>query len=353
MTTRDLELVSVVESANSPTEEKQGIPQTFKRKTKERQDSLWKGVCFQLMSSLMAVATFTFVKISNTTNHIPNPQIILISSCVTFSMAAIIAFVNKVDLSDGLNYKKLLMLRSLSGMVNISVTPTAIQYLNLSVATTLMNTGPIIGVIFGVLFLKERFSATQGLAAVVSFFGVVLIAMPCLLFLMACDGDQAWNAYLILPLVSGFSRAFTRVMVRSCKTIHWVMPVLVAAAPMIPVSLLFMLVSGMYTSLSFEAFFTVSLSGCVGTTGHIFMVKATLVAEIGFSMPLSYLSVVLCFLVDALYFNSPVGKTHIIGAAVIFAGLVLLTWAKYSQKKTPSVYQKEPLREEATLAAGK
>eukprot|EP00357_Protocruzia_adherens_P028567 CAMPEP_0115008812 /NCGR_PEP_ID=MMETSP0216-20121206/22174_1 /TAXON_ID=223996 /ORGANISM="Protocruzia adherens, Strain Boccale" /LENGTH=360 /DNA_ID=CAMNT_0002376369 /DNA_START=28 /DNA_END=1110 /DNA_ORIENTATION=+ len=307
----------------------QGSSQPHKRT--ERQDSFWLAIIFQLLSSLCVVVTFTCVKISNTTNHIPNAQIMVIRSSVTTIASLALAKFYGVSFSVTREESKALSARATFGLINIACQTYGIQHLNLAVSTTLLNTGPIFGVVFGVLFLGEKFSRIQVAALGSTFMGVVLIAMPCLLLLMPCDGNQAWNFYLCLPLLAGIARACTRVTVRTCKNLHWVIPVFFGGFPVVVVVGTYMLIFGAYTSLDLKAFLTIVMSGVAGTASHIFMVRATQVSEIGLSMPLSYISVILMFFVDTVIFDFDARANQILGAVIIFFGILCLAYAKYRQ----------------------
>ncbi|KAG5651370.1 hypothetical protein H0H81_008904 [Sphagnurus paluster] len=69
----------------------------------------------------------------------------------------------------------------------------SLEYLSLSDATVLTFLAPICTGIAGALFLKEKYSTKQALAAVFSLFGVVLIARPVFLF---GDGKASQESHL-------------------------------------------------------------------------------------------------------------------------------------------------------------
>eukprot|EP00357_Protocruzia_adherens_P004668 CAMPEP_0114976276 /NCGR_PEP_ID=MMETSP0216-20121206/2577_1 /TAXON_ID=223996 /ORGANISM="Protocruzia adherens, Strain Boccale" /LENGTH=101 /DNA_ID=CAMNT_0002337175 /DNA_START=178 /DNA_END=480 /DNA_ORIENTATION=- len=100
MKAREIELQAVVDPTDVESNDIQNLPKPPETKVQEKQDSLYKGVCYQLACSLMLVVTYTCVKISNSINDVPNPQIILIRASVTVVVALSVAYWEKVDLSE-------------------------------------------------------------------------------------------------------------------------------------------------------------------------------------------------------------------------------------------------------------
>lgn len=75
-----------------------------------------------------------------------------------------------------------LVIRGVSGFIGLFGLYYSLQYLSLSDVTVLYFLTPIITAGLGILFLREAASWKQGVAGVVSLFGVILIAKPTSLF---------------------------------------------------------------------------------------------------------------------------------------------------------------------------
>eukprot|EP00357_Protocruzia_adherens_P033233 CAMPEP_0115036272 /NCGR_PEP_ID=MMETSP0216-20121206/42017_1 /TAXON_ID=223996 /ORGANISM="Protocruzia adherens, Strain Boccale" /LENGTH=338 /DNA_ID=CAMNT_0002416055 /DNA_START=145 /DNA_END=1162 /DNA_ORIENTATION=+ len=257
----------------------------------------WYGVGFQVLASTMFAINFMCVKVAHQAYNLGNNQILFYRSIVPYRMpaeAALVLYLNYIS----------------------------IDHLDLYVVSALGHTAPLFGVIFGVIWFKEKLTQGQALALLVASAGVWLITMPL-------SHGQKWSIFLMFPLFAGLLRAMSRAVVKACKGIQWILPVLAAGVVVFVSSGIGMAIEGSYVPLDWGSFFLLMGLGVAGTLGNAFMVRATLVAELGLTMSISYIGVVLNFLADSFLFHAVITWNEVLGGVAIFTGLLILTFLKY------------------------
>mmetsp|Transcript_2995 Transcript_2995/g.3210 ORF Transcript_2995/g.3210 Transcript_2995/m.3210 type:complete len:364 (+) Transcript_2995:104-1195(+) len=282
----------------------------------------WYGVGFQVLASTMFAINFMCVKVAHQAYNLGNNQILFYRSIVTLSYAGGFMFINKIPISHGLPYKWPLLTRSIVAALVLYLNYISIDHLDLYVVSALGHTAPLFGVIFGVIWFKEKLTQGQALALLVASAGVWLITMPL-------SHGQKWSIFLMFPLFAGLLRAMSRAVVKACKGIQWILPVLAAGVVVFVSSGIGMAIEGSYVPLDWGSFFLLMGLGVAGTLGNAFMVRATLVAELGLTMSISYIGVVLNFLADSFLFHAVITWNEVLGGVAIFTGLLILTFLKY------------------------
>jgi drug/metabolite transporter (DMT)-like permease len=88
------------------------------------------------------------------------------------------------------NMRRLLFARGFLGFFGVSGLYFSLQYLSLSDAVAITFLVPMITGIMAWIILHERYSFVQGICAIISFFGVLLIAKPSFIFGERIDQDS-------------------------------------------------------------------------------------------------------------------------------------------------------------------
>mmetsp|Transcript_35609 Transcript_35609/g.40441 ORF Transcript_35609/g.40441 Transcript_35609/m.40441 type:complete len:347 (-) Transcript_35609:52-1092(-) len=297
-----------------------------------------RGIIFQILSSIFVFIMFFCVKMSNSINGISNPQILTVRGYIMMTIGLMISKVEKVDFSCLSEYKHRLGARMTLGFFSVALNHISLQVLTLSMSATLFNVNPIIGVFLAAIIFKERISTMQIFALFLAFLGIIVLVLP--------GEDNSFNGYMMLPLIAGCTRALALMCVRSCKGIHWIIPVMALSLPLCVLCPIYLWLSGEYVPFTWETLSYVVVGGFTGTLSSIFMTKSLQVAEMGLNLPISYLSVILTFLADEIWFDVGIEWNQIWGSLIIFSGVLCVTYVKYQHSQE----EKTKLRKQASVS---
>eukprot|EP00357_Protocruzia_adherens_P036574 CAMPEP_0115006778 /NCGR_PEP_ID=MMETSP0216-20121206/20716_1 /TAXON_ID=223996 /ORGANISM="Protocruzia adherens, Strain Boccale" /LENGTH=338 /DNA_ID=CAMNT_0002373453 /DNA_START=174 /DNA_END=1190 /DNA_ORIENTATION=- len=322
--TSDLELNAPLLEAK-PTRKQSSSPMTARQ-------AFFKVITLQICASLAIFLMQLSAKVSTSMNGVSSAQILTVRGYVTLIFGIIVILKDKVDLSLILVHKTALFWRMVLGFAHNTLFTIGIQFLNLSMASVIFNINPFLGVILGAIILKEKISRMQVVALMFTLIGVVLLLMPCV-FTASCGADTSLNGYVIFPLLAALARAFAMVGIRKCKGIHWILPTLALAASFCVISPIILIVTGDY--VPFDSTNTpVLLMGAVfGIGSNMFTAKALAIGDMGFNMPITYLTVILSSFVDVVVMNVDIAWNQWAGTAVIFMGIVCVTFFKYQTQQ--------------------
>jgi len=132
-----------------------------------------KGILYILLSSLFFAFMAAFVK---SVAHIPLAEKIFFRNFV--GIIAMFWLIKKDNISLIPNNKKLIIMRSLSGLAGVTCYFYSITYLPLADAAILNRTSPLFVVILSVLFLHEKVTKKQFYALLTALIGAIFVVKP-------------------------------------------------------------------------------------------------------------------------------------------------------------------------------
>lgn len=207
------------------------------------------------------------------------------------------------------------LLRALMFMAMTGINFWALQYLQLTVTSSIFFTVPLIIALLGAPLLGEKLDAGRWIAIIVGFIGVLVIVRP---------GSSHFHPAMIASLVNAVLYALFMLMTRrlaaydSPETIQY-LPAVGAAIGLAP----FAIAAWEMPDTALE--WTVAcLTGVLGASGHYLLALAHRYAPATVIAPFLYQQVFYMALFGYLVFNDVPGAPVWIGAAIVIAsGLYL------------------------------
>lgn len=245
---------------------------------------------------------------------------------------------------------RLLVVRGLLGGLSTSAAFLALKYLNLSVATVIVSTGPILTGILRPcrrhhshpLPLWPPFEYTKGAATLMCFAGVVTISSGGFLVPM----DNFWLG-LACALAAAVLSALVNVTIheiREEKTLTITLYSMGACTLLALPGMCIVLTSSTSTSstASTETWSIYNLSrlgltGVASFSAQCFKTRSLQISEDLSVINLRYLEILFCILWDVAVLHSRLRATNVVGVALVLGGCVVHTIAgMFSLKETPT-----------------
>ena len=219
------------------------------------------------------------------------------------------------------NNPKLLLARSVVGVVSLATFFIALQRIPLGSAVSIRYLGPIFGAFLAWLYLKEKVSRWQWISFAVAFSGVIVI-----------KGFDLRIDYLSLGLVltSAFFLGMVFVLIRYLSDKEHFLTIINH----------FMIVC-MLVGLCFVAYWRFPLPhewgsvigiGIFGLFGQAFMTKAFQYSEASVLAPFKYMELVYALIMGYVFFGEGYTLLPMLGIILIIAGMVMNIYGK--EKKT-------------------
>jgi len=215
--------------------------------------------------------------------------------------------------------KKLLVLRSVVGMISLSCFFFAIQRIPLGSAVSIRYLGPFFGALLAIQFLNEKVNAKQWLSFVLAFSGVLVLKG----FDLRID-----NLSFILLIISAILVGAVFVLVRFLSAIEHYLTIIN-----------YFMVFGMLGGLLFypywiwpqpERYILIALLGITGMVGQIFMTLAFKESEATVLAPFKYMELVFALGLAYILYGESYSLLPILGITVIIAGVLLNVMFKRS-----------------------
>ena len=181
-------------SAASMTPELEGeIPAPEENVAKEQADGAFFMVAGAFFFSLMGLLVKTVGE------RIPIQEIVLVRAVFTFTLSYLA--LRQLEVSPWGQRRAMLLGRGIVGFIALSGFYYSVVHMPLASATVVQYTNPIFAALFAVPVLRERITARDFIALIVSIFGVLLIAQPSFL-VRGFEVDQN-----LLPVAIGLTGA--------------------------------------------------------------------------------------------------------------------------------------------------
>jgi len=209
------------------------------------------------------------------------------------------------------------LIRGLMFMAMTGINFWALQYLQLTITSSIFFTVPLIIAILGAPLLGERLDAGRWIAIIVGFVGVLVIVRP---------GSADFHPAMLASLLNAVLYAIFMMMTRrlaaydSPETIQY-LPAIVATIGLAPFAIAAWEVPD--TALEWTLACTM---GVLGATGHYMLAMAHRYAPSTVIAPFLYQQVFYMALFGYLVFGDVPGPAVWIGAAIVIASGLYLFW---------------------------
>lgn len=218
------------------------------------------------------------------------------------------------------------LLRILAAIIGVQLWVKALNLqFPIGEGVALLMTSPLFASIGAFLFLKEKATATRIVVTIIGFSGAVLILNP---------SYQAMNYVTFLPLAAAFFWAIYSLLIKYlADTDHPLTLLFYLYLLMFPINLL-LAVTGNFSHgiKGFNFDFTWEISGYLLLLGfltmiaHFTLVQAYRIADAIYIQPFDYLKLPLNTLLGWLFFGWVVGTQFWMGACIMIAALLYITY---------------------------
>ena len=210
------------------------------------------------------------------------------------------------------NQRKLLILRSLAGLIAIVLFFTGLQRLQLGDAVALRYLSPIFALFFATFFLKEKIKNIQWLFISFAFIGVMI--------LKGFSGKIPTSG-LVIMLLAAFFTGIVYVMIRylSHKDHYLVIVFYFMTLSTVIGGIVSMFVWSQPQGIEWLFLVALSISGFFG---QIFMTMALKGEEANKIVPLKYTEVIFTLIIGIVFFNESYNLYSLFGIALILSALL-------------------------------
>ncbi|MCC5910449.1 MAG: DMT family transporter [Clostridiaceae bacterium] len=278
-----------------------------------------KGIFFMIISSLFFALMATFVRLSG---DLPTMEKVFFRNLVGFIASAYMIFKSGESFKG--NNTKLLIYRSLFGLIGIFFYFYAIDRLPLGNAVVLNQMNPFFVIIFAFLFLQEHIKKLQAVAIITALAGVIFIVRPGL-------------NYTVIPAISGLLSAMfaaaAYTIIRHLRLTDSPQTIVFYFTGITTIVSMPFLIFGEFIMPTTFQWIALLLVGVFATLAQFFMTHAYRYAEAGDLSIYSYGNTIFSTLIGIVILREMLDILSFIGIALILIG----AYVNYQSKKTTPV----------------
>lgn len=296
-----------------------------------------KGIVYIILSGLCFLVVNFFVKILgagpnqdliDNIQHYPGHELVLVRSIITFAISWAIIQHRGISMW-GVN-KKWLIIRGLAGTVALTIFFYTIHEIPLAIAILTQNLSPIFTVILAMILLKERVRLLQWFFIVMSFAGVVLIAVS-----QIGDGDVGFEEislfWMGMGLVSAFISGIAYSAIMKLRTTDEPI-VIVMYFPMVAIPLMTILCLFEFTMPRGIEWLILVIIGIFTQFAQVYMTKALHEGAAATITPFKYLGVVYGLIIGYFFFSEQFTWEVDLGIAIVLVGVLCNALVRIRQR---------------------
>lgn len=217
---------------------------------------------------------------------------------------------------------------------------SALQYLPITVTTTIMFAGPIAVTLLSIPVLGERVGIHRMAAVCTGFAGVLIVMQPW---------GAEFHPAMLLSIGSLIMASLYFVLTRMLAGIESNATSQIWAAGLASASLLPLVISGWVWPRDPTGFVVLALIGVFGASGHIAATRAHRLAEASILAPVVYVQLLLAALAGILVFSAWPTVWTLAGGLVIIAAGLYIWWRERLKGRQPTT--PDPRRQPAPPGA--
>ena len=211
------------------------------------------------------------------------------------------------------NQKLLLVLRSLFGLISMTLFFLSLKYIAMGAAVSIRYIAPIFAALFAIFLLKEKIKPAQYLYFALAFLGVLI--------LKGFDVEMDVTG-MSFAIISALFAGLVYITIRKIGDRDH--PVVIVNYFMIISAVIggFLAIAEWKTPMGNDWFVLLSL-GVFGYFAQLYMTKAFQIGKTSIVAPLKYLEVVFTIILGLIWFNEIYSFWSILGILLIISGLSL------------------------------
>lgn len=261
-----------------------------------------------IISALAFTFLNVFVKSLNSFNVY---QIVFFRSLGSLFFTFPFLLKNKISLLG--NKRGLLVLRSIFGLISMTLFFLSLKYIAMGTAVSIRYIAPIFAAFFALIFLKEKIKSIQWFFFLIAFLGVLV--------LKGFDTEVKIEG-ILFALVSALFAGLVYISIRKIGSEDH--PVVVVNYFMVISTLIggLLAINGWVNPVGKEWLTLMSL-GVFGYFAQLYMTKAMQVGETNQVAPLKYLEVIFTIIIGLIWFKEIYTLWSLLGILLIVLGLTL------------------------------
>lgn len=266
---------------------------------------------------VISALAFTFMNVFvKSLNNFSVYQIVFFRSVGSLFFTMPFLLKNKISLLG--NKRGLLIMRSIFGLISMTLFFLSIKFIAMGTAVSIRYIGPIFAALFALLFLKEKIKTIQWFFFLMAFFGVLV--------LKGFDAELEIKG-IVFALVSAVFVGLVYITIRKIGNEDH--PVVVVNYFMIISAVIggLLSINGWVNPVGKEWLILLSL-GVFGYFAQLYMTKAMQVGETNQIAPLKYLEVIFTIIIGLVWFKEVYTIWSLVGILLIISGLTLNVFTK-------------------------
>jgi drug/metabolite transporter (DMT)-like permease len=286
-----------------------------------------KGIVYIILSGLCFLVVNFFVKILGAgpdqtiipnVQEYPGHELVLARSIITFVLSWAIIKHRGIHMW-GIN-KKWLIIRGLAGTVALTIFFYTIHHIPLAIAILTQNLSPIFTVILAMILLKERVRVLQWFFIIMSFAGVVLIALSQM-GTSEVGFEEISLFWMGMGLVSAFISGIAYSAIMKLRTTDEPI-VIVMYFPMVAIPLMTILCFFEFTMPQGIEWLILLVIGIFTQFAQVYMTRALHEGAAATITPFKYLGVVYGLIVGYFFFSEQFSWQVDLGIAIVLIGVL-------------------------------
>lgn len=223
------------------------------------------------------------------------------------------------------NQKKILIFRSVFGLISMTLFFLSLKHIATGTAVSIRYIAPVFAAIFAVFFLKEKIKIMQWFLFVLAFIGVIILKGI---------GNNLQTQGILYALISAIFAGLVYISIRKIGDKDH--PVIVVNYFMV----ISVIVGGLLSISNWKTpidsqWLTLLSLGFFGYFAQLYMTKAMQLGETNQIAPLKYLEVIFTMLIGAIWLSEKYTFWSIVGISLILLALVFNLIIK--NKKRPKI----------------
>ncbi|WP_367180241.1 DMT family transporter [uncultured Winogradskyella sp.] len=268
-----------------------------------------KAIQYMIISALAFTFLNVFVK---SLNNFSVYQIVFFRALGSLFFTIPFLLKNKISLLG--NKRGLMIMRSVVGLISMTLFFMSIKYIAMGTAVSLRYIAPIFATFFALFILKEKIKPIQWFFFAIAFAGVLI--------LKGFDDSEVEIVGVLLALTSALFAGFVYIFIRKIGDADH--PVVIVNYFMIISAVIggLLSINNWVTPVGQEWLILMSL-GVFGYFAQLYMTKAMQVGETNQVAPLKYLEVIFTIIIGLVWYKEVYTIWSIVGVLLIVSGLTL------------------------------
>lgn len=276
------------------------------------------GICFAIVNFFVKLLGPGNVDGFAELQSYPAHELVLARSIVSFAISLFIIKRMKIPVFG--NNKKWLIIRSLAGMIALTVFFNTVHHLPLAIAVIVQYLAPIFTIIFAMALLKEKVRLLQWLFIGITFSGVLLISFS--------KGDpnvaqgEVSMFWIGLGIISAVLSGIAYTAIMKLRTTD--VPItIVFYFPMVSIPFMVILCYFDFTMPQGIEWLYLLIIGIFTQLAQITMTKALHQGAASSIIPFQYVGAIYAFLVGYYIFAETLSNTILVGIVLVLSGVII------------------------------